>query len=90
MTGPRASRSALAAESGVGSGVSLQRVFAKPADQQIIAESPFERVVPRAAVERIFARTTQQPVLAVAPRQLVVAIASIEPIVPHAADVSYS
>ena len=49
MTGPRASRSALAAESGVGSGVFLQRVFPKPADQQIIAAPPFERVIPRAA-----------------------------------------
>ena len=65
----------MTSESGVGSGVSRQRVFAKPADQQIIAESPFERIAARVADERV---------LSVAAGQ------QVEPIVPRAADVSYS
>ncbi len=81
MTEPRASRSPLAAEAGVGSGVSLQRVFAEPADQQIIAESPFERVVARVADERVLSVAAGQQVVTRLAEQGVVTRSAIERVV---------
>lgn len=80
-----ASRTSLAAESGVVAFFAVERISAESADQQVIAETTLERIVAHATDERVLAIAADQRVVAGLAGQCVVARSAIQSVVGVAA-----